>query len=95
VVEPKIDANDQRRQYCRMLGHEVPFKYCRCMNVDLPCRLILACWKHVFPVEEFIYHHFTKDEVEKFTQPPKPKMHQLYDLMKKAMEAGKDQENTE
>jgi hypothetical protein len=67
-----------------MLGHQVPFEYCRKMNSNLPCRNTPACWKEVFKVDKFIQQHYSQTEIEIFLNPPEPKLTQIYDLMKKA-----------
>ncbi len=84
MVAPKIDAYDSIQQYCRMLGHKVPFKYCRSMNNDLPCRNTLDCWKNVFAVEDFVNSFYSQEEISLFLRPPKPKLTQIYEIMEKA-----------
>jgi len=84
MVDQKIDSHDFIQQYCRMLGHRVPFAYCRRMNSDLPCRNTLDCWKNVFAVEDFINFFYSQEEISQFLEPPKPKLTQIYEIMKKA-----------
>jgi len=84
MVNPKIDTHDSSQQYCRMLGHKVPFAYCRSMNNELPCRNTLDCWKNVFPVEDFVNHFYSKEEISLFLEPPKPKLAQIFEIMEKA-----------
>jgi hypothetical protein len=81
MVDTKIETHDNIRRYCRMLGHEVPFAYCRKMNNDLPCRNTLDCWKTVFAVEDFVRSFYTEEEITRFLEPPKPKLTQILDIL--------------
>ena len=84
MAEQKIDAHDHLQQHCRSLGHRVPFKYCRSVNSNLPCNKILECWKNIMPIDNFIRQHFTDIEMAAFLAPTKPKLVQIFELMKKA-----------
>jgi hypothetical protein len=84
MEDQKIDAHDHRQQHCRSLGHRVPFEYCRSMNTNLPCNKILECWKNIFPIDQFIRQNFTDNEIAAFLAPTKPKLVQIFELMKKA-----------
>ncbi len=88
MVNHRIAAHDHLRQHCRMLGHRVPFEYCRSMNANLPCNKILDCWKDIVPIDIFIRENFTDDEIAIFLAPPKPKLTQIYELMKLAEKSG-------
>jgi hypothetical protein len=81
MVDNTIEAHDNIQQYCRMLGHKVPFAYCRKINGDLPCRNTLDCWKDIFAVEDFVRHFYSEEEISRFLEPPKPKIAQIYDIM--------------
>lgn len=87
MVDQEIDAYDPIQQYCRMLGHKVPFAYCRKMNAELPCRNTLECWRNSFAVTEFVCRHYTREEISCFLEPPKPKLAQIYEIMTKAKES--------
>ena len=82
--EITITDNDNLRQYCSMLGHEVSFRYCRSMNSNFPCQKYLSCWKNTFKIDEFINHFYSEAEIKSFLRSPKPKIIQIYDLMLKA-----------
>ncbi len=86
MEDQKIDVHDHLQQGCRMLGHEVLFEYCRRMNSSLPCNRVLDCWKNTFAVNEFIRLNYTNDEIAIFLTPAKPKLVQIFELMKKAEE---------
>ena len=67
-----------------MLGHPVPFSYCRQVNGGLPCRLIADCWHEQFDVATFLSEHFTPEQLQAALAPPKPKLASILDLIEKA-----------
>lgn len=75
---------DSETSYCRMLGHAVPFQYCRTASEALPCRKIRDCWFEKLPVETYIEENYTPEEQKKIFAPPVPKMASLLDLIEKA-----------
>lgn len=77
---------DNFRVYCRMLGHEVPFSYCRQPGSPLVCRNIRSCWEEKIDIEAFLTHHFTKEELEKAFAPREDKLTTLVKLIRKAKE---------
>jgi len=86
-----IDQFDKKDAYCPMLGHVLPFHYCRTMNEGLPCRRILDCWFRRMPIREFIEENFSEEELQRIFQPPKPKMVSLAEIVANAQkQAGKD-----
>ena len=89
VSDVKIEAHDQREAYCRMLGHSVPFRYCRGVADGLPCRKILDCWFQCFDVVGFVKEHYTAEQMESILAPPKPKMTSLVELIERAKAARK------
>ncbi|OPZ99531.1 MAG: hypothetical protein BWY71_00959 [Planctomycetes bacterium ADurb.Bin412] len=84
-----IERHDIRKIRCRMLGHEVPFGYCRQGCGELPCRKIFDCWFEVFPVEEFMREHYSREQIEKILSPPPDKVTTLIDLIQRAQQRGK------
>ena len=70
-----------------MLGHEVPFSYCRSPAAELPCRKIFDCWWETFDVEGFIREHFSPEQIRKILAPSKPKTATIVDLIEKARKA--------
>lgn len=82
-----LDTYDSRESYCRMLGHEVPFRYCRQVANDLPCRLTVDCWFTQFDSAAWLREHYTAEQIAQFTAPPKPKMATLLDLIERARKA--------
>jgi hypothetical protein len=79
-----IEEHDKKMSHCPMLGHEVPFSYCRKGAVGQPCRKIFDCWFQSFDIEQFIREHYTEDQIHAFLSPPKPKMATLLELIRNA-----------
>jgi len=69
-----------------MLGHDVPFSYCRTCRENFPCRKIFDCWFERFDIVSFMQEHFTEEELERITAPPEDKRVSLFELIKKAQE---------
>ena len=84
----KIDAHDARRRQCPMLGHDVPFSYCRAPAADLPCSRIADCWWETFDVEAFLRAHVAGEDVARILAPRRDKVATLVELIEKARKAG-------
>jgi len=69
-----------------MLGHEVPFSYCRRPGSDLFCRSIIGCWSGAIDIQAYLDEFFTKAQITEALQPPKPKVTGLMELIRKAQE---------
>lgn len=80
----KIDPHDQQETYCRKLGHDVPFKYCRSVDGHLPCRLVPDCWYTQFDVAAWLQEHYTPEQIARVLAPPQPKLASILDLIAKA-----------
>jgi len=86
-----IDQYDEEEGYCRMLGHRLPFRYCRSANDELPCRKIMDCWYDVFPVLEFLAANYSEDELNAaFGARPKTRMATIIEIINRAREHQKD-----
>jgi hypothetical protein len=79
-----IDENDRRTRHCPMLGHEVTFSYCRTPGGDIPCLKIFDCWWEAFDVTAFMKTNYPPDVISRITEPPKPKISSLLDLIENA-----------
>lgn len=79
-----IEQYDDREGYCKILGHFLTFKYCRSVNIGLPCSKALDCWFQNFPVQEFINTNYTVDEQKKIVEIPKPKIQSLSEILEQA-----------
>jgi hypothetical protein len=60
---PMIEQHDELEGYCRRLGHHLSFRYCRRMNLGLPCATIRDCWFERLPIEEFLKRHYSAREL--------------------------------
>ena len=83
------NLHDSRESYCRMLGHEVPFHYCRQVADGLPCRLVPDCWHARFDAAAWLREHYTPEQIARITAPPKPKIASLLELIERARNGGK------
>ncbi|HPX19275.1 MAG: hypothetical protein WDA72_08320 [Desulfomonilia bacterium] len=69
---------------CPMLGHPVPFSYCRQPGGALPCRKIAECWSGRIDIQGFLSSNFSEEELSRITAPPKPKLFQIIELARAA-----------
>jgi len=67
-----------------MLGHLVPFHYCREGAGEMPCRKILDCWHEHFDVHAYLKGIYTEEEIALIVSPPKPKLMQIIEIATKA-----------
>ena len=74
-----------------MLGHDVPFSYCRAPGRQLPCSRIFDCWWQTFDVEGFIRSHFSEAEIRQITAPRSEKIPTIVELIERARRAGKQE----
>ncbi len=80
-----IEAYDSQIIRCPQLGGEVPFKYCRTLNEDLPCRKIIICWEFRLAIAQFLSDHYSLDQIQKALAPPtKTRMETILELVEKA-----------
>jgi hypothetical protein len=75
---------DEREQRCPMLGHPVPFRYCRQLPEGRPCRLIIDCWQGRFDVVSLLQERYTPEEIGAILAPPKPKLTSIVELIERA-----------
>jgi hypothetical protein len=80
------DQFDDKTVYCRTLGHYVPFKYCRTVSDQLPCRKVRDCWHEELNIDRFINEEYNESEHERIFAPPQEKLSTIIDLIKKAQE---------
>jgi len=64
-MSPREKYDHLRIWRCPQLGGPVPFKYCRRMNMGLPCPRIFDCWGAKIDVEEYLTSAFSEEELEK------------------------------
>jgi hypothetical protein len=83
-----IDANDKHEKHCRLLGHSVPFRYCRTVAEGLPCHHVLECWPGPFDVSAFVQGNYTEEEMRRFLAPAKSKLATIIDLIERTRRTG-------
>ena len=84
MVRDTKSRYDDYTARCAMLGHLVPFTYCKAPGSDFPCRKILDCWHERIDIAAFLNEILSPEEIESITAPPKPKVMQLLELVQKA-----------
>ena len=84
LEEITIEQFDEHSIYCRMLGHDLTFKYCRFTGDGVFCRKIFDCWHDKIEVGRFVKTYFSDDEIQAVLHPPAPKLHTLLNLIEKA-----------
>ncbi|HUT01351.1 MAG TPA: hypothetical protein VM031_02770 [Phycisphaerae bacterium] len=88
MVTEDITAHDHRVRRCPMLGHDVPFSYCRAPGREIPCAKIGDCWYETFDVETFVRAHYNEEQVQQILAPPRDKVLSIVELIEKARKAG-------
>ena len=86
-----IDQHDNRKIYCRMMGHRLTFAYCRKPASAQPCRKIFDCWFKTFDIEQFMQEDYTDEQIKAILAPPKAKVTSLIELIQQAQENAKKQ----
>jgi hypothetical protein len=80
-----LEEYDRLITRCLSLGGEVPFRYCRTVNEDLPCRRIILCWKFRLEISKFLVEHYSIDQIQSALSPPtKSKVETIIELIEKA-----------
>lgn len=80
-----IEEHDELIIRCPQLGGEVPFKYCRILNENLPCRKIIICWEFRIDIGKFLNEHYTHEQLQTALRPPaKTRYETLLELIEKA-----------
>lgn len=80
-----IEEHDNLATYCAQLGGEIPFRYCRTVNQNLPCRRILVCWEFRIEIAKFLTEHYSFEQIGRALAPlTKTKVETILDLIEKA-----------
>ena len=74
---------DTRRRYCRRLGHEVPFGYCRTTVGATPCASLRGCWGSAAGMEAAV----ESAAADAVSDPAPDKRLQLAELIRRARSA--------
>jgi predicted adenine nucleotide alpha hydrolase (AANH) superfamily ATPase len=70
---------------CPQLGGEVPFRYCRTVNEDLPCRRMMVCWEFRIEISKFLDEHYSLDQIQSTLTPSnKTRLDTILELIEKA-----------
>ncbi len=76
--------HDHLEVHCPSLGGQVPFKYCRTMQANLPCANIVRCWCRRFDIVAFLAQNYEPEDLEKaFGTPRKPRLERLLDILQR------------
>lgn len=78
---------------CLQLGGEVPFKYCRTVNEDLPCRRMMVCWEFRMEISKFLAEHYSIDQIQRaLALPTKTRLESILELIEKAKKSKEEGE---
>jgi hypothetical protein len=76
-----MDNHDAEPVYCRRLGHELTFAYCRQGSHRLPCAAIYGCWRERLPVAEILERHYSREELQRVFHPQPDKLTTILDIL--------------
>lgn len=79
-----LTEHDDLSRRCPMLGHEVPFSYCRQPGQENPCGRIFDCWWEAIDIRTFVADNYSGDVQNAMIQPPKPKTLSILELIEQA-----------
>ena len=80
-----IEEHDHLIIRCPQLGGEVPFRYCRIVSEDLPCRRIIPCWEFRIEISKFLAEHYSIDQIQRaLSLPIKSRVETIIELIEKA-----------
>ncbi len=83
-----IEIYDSLIIHCPQLGGEIPFRYCRIVNGNIPCQRIVACWELRIEISRFLSEHYSSGELQRALSPPvKTRIETILELIEKAKEA--------
>jgi len=83
--EQLMEVHDNLIIRCPQLGGEVPFRYCRTVNEDLPCRRIMVCWEFRIEISKFLSDHYSIEQIQRALAPPtKTRLDTILELIEKA-----------
>ena len=80
-----IEKHDELVIRCPQLGGEVPFRYCRTVQENLPCRRVMVCWEFRIEISKFLSQNYSADEIQHALAPPaKTRLDTILELIEKA-----------
>ena len=88
-----IEEHDALITRCPQLGGEIPFKYCRTVNEDLPCQKIIICWEFRIEIGKFLNAHYSFEQIQRALAPPtKTRLETILELVEKAKKIKEEEE---
>jgi len=80
-----IEEHDALITYCPQLGGETPFRYCRVVNENLPCRRMMVCWEFRIEISAFLGEHYSMDQIQRALAPStQTRLDTILELIEKA-----------
>ncbi len=80
-----LEEHDHLIIRCPRLGGEVPFRYCRTINEDLPCRSLILCWEFRLETSRFLSEHYSIDQIQRvMSLPTQSRVETIVELIEKA-----------
>ena len=79
-----IDKYDEKNIYCKKLGHQLKFIYCRTEHDGQPCPAIFDCWHHRLDIGQYMRENFNPQDLPYLSQPKQDKMFTLVELIQRA-----------
>jgi hypothetical protein len=67
-----------------MLGHDLPFSYCRQPGRDVPCGRIYDCWWEKLDIAAFMEANYAPEIIAAVLQPKPAKVLSLLEIIEKA-----------
>jgi hypothetical protein len=88
-----IEEHDALVIRCPQLGGDIPFRYCRTVNENLPCRKIMVCWEFRVDISKFLGQNYSVDQVQRALAPPtKTRLDTILEMIEKAKETEEEGE---
>jgi hypothetical protein len=66
-----------------MLGHVVPFSYCRTGTGEIPCSRIADCWHERIPVDGFLRSCYPPEVLRRIFARAPGKMESILEIVKR------------
>ena len=80
-----IEIHDELTIHCIQLGGEVPFRYCRTVSENLPCRRIIPCWEFRMDIISFLNEHYSSPDLQiVFSPPARTRIETILELIEQA-----------
>jgi hypothetical protein len=80
-----IEEYDELIIRCPQLGGEVPFKYCRAVNENLPCKRIIICWEFRIDIGRFLEENYLMEQIQSALSPKeKSRIETILEIIEKA-----------